>query len=362
MGFRITYLYNEEDDDILDKRIDILKKSLQSIMTIIKNEGDQFLIIGSLYDSTTIDTEQKKMFPIDIIDQVVRNKDISYVDNLSNFWKFSIYNFYIAKNYYYLKRYRESLDAIEKVFNIYPNVPTVISNKGVVFADLGEKEKAIECFDQVIDEIDDQYVDAWFNKGVVLSMLRKNEEAINCYQKITKDLDPNHIKAYLNIGLIYHKLGNYDKAIENYNQLLKIEPKYYEALYNKGLSLYKQNKYQEAITNYNECLKIKPDHYNTINNIGLAYHKSGDYDKAIKSYTKAIKIQKKYNLPQDADLLYNRACSKAENKMIDDSILDLTSAIQIGKIKYIELAKNEKSFENLQTNEKFKKLFNNNEE
>ena len=61
-------------------------------------------IIGSLYDSTTIDTEQNKTLPINIIDQVIRKGEISYVDNLSEYWRFSIYNYYIAKNYYYLKQ------------------------------------------------------------------------------------------------------------------------------------------------------------------------------------------------------------------------------------------------------------------
>ena len=39
----LAYLYNEEDDYILEKRIDILKQSLQSLMTTIKNEQDKYL-------------------------------------------------------------------------------------------------------------------------------------------------------------------------------------------------------------------------------------------------------------------------------------------------------------------------------
>ena len=223
----LVYLYSEEEDDfILESGIDILKQSLQLLMTVIKNEQNKYYIIGTLYDSTTIDTEQNKTLPINVIDQVIRKGDISYVDNLSKYGRFSIYNFYIAKNFYYLKRYRESLDAIEKVFNIYPKDPIVISNKGASLAGLGEEEKAIACYNQIIYDLDPKYVNAWYNKGNSLRRLGRYDEAIKCYDEIITKLDPKYVNVWYNKGIALSNLKKYDEEIKCYDEIItKLDPK-----------------------------------------------------------------------------------------------------------------------------------------
>ena len=223
----LTYLYNEEDDYILDKRIDILKNSLQSLIATIKNEEDLHLILGSLYDSTTIETEQKKILPINIIDKVVTGGEKSYVDNLSEFYRYSIYNNYIAKNYFLLKQYKESLDAIERVINIYPNDISVITNKGLMLASSGEEEKAIACFNKIIHELDPKYVLAWLQKGAALGSFGRHEEAIRCYDEIINKLDPKCVYAWHNKGVSLDKLGKNEEGIRCYDEIInKLDPKY----------------------------------------------------------------------------------------------------------------------------------------
>jgi len=48
------------------------------------------------------------------------------------------------------------------------------------------------------------------------------------------------------------------------------------------------------------------------------------YHKAIDDYTKAIELE-----PESADAFYNRGCSWYEVDKLDDSIADLTRAIQL---------------------------------
>lgn len=161
-----------------------------------------------------------------------------------------------------------------------------------------------------------------------------------------------------NRGESYFNLGNYNKAIANYDQALAIKDDYYEAFYNKGLSLFRLNKYENAIECYNKCLKIKSDHYKAIISLGLVYHKLNRYIEAIAKYDEAEEIQIKNNLAEYAELLYNRACSKAMIGHISDSLTDLKKAIKIGgdRIKKIAKEQEETCFNNLKDSKEFRDI------
>jgi tetratricopeptide (TPR) repeat protein len=285
----LTYLYSEKDEYLLEKRIKILNNSLQSIMTIIRKEEDQYLIIGSLYDSTTIDTEQKNILPINIISRVITNGEISYVDNLSKFWRFNIYNNYIAKNYYYLKKCKESLDAIEEVFNIYPNNTNIILNKGVVLSCLGEEENAITYFNKVIKS-DPTNINAWYNKGKSLDNLGRHEEAIECYNKIILKLNPRDVDAWYNKGVSLGKLKRYEDEIKCYDHIInKLDPTHISAWYYKGVSLGKLKRYKEAIQCYNQIITIlDPKYVDAWLNKGVTLGILGRYEEAIQYFDEII--------------------------------------------------------------------------
>jgi tetratricopeptide (TPR) repeat protein len=63
-----------------------------------------------------------------------------------------------------------------------PLVETAYLNKGVALSYLGEVEKAIETYNQLIG-INPQNSDAWFNKGLELLKLNENSMAYTCFTK-----------------------------------------------------------------------------------------------------------------------------------------------------------------------------------
>jgi tetratricopeptide (TPR) repeat protein len=241
----LAYLYTSSDQFILRGRKKILKKSLESIFKTIESEKDRYFILSTLYDSTTIETEENKKLPIDIIESLVTKADNSYVNNLGMDLKFSVYNYYIGKSYYLLKQYEKSLDAVKEALKIYPSETKAIINKGVSLAGLGRYQEAIICYDKAI-EINPTYVDAWYHKGNALfnlareeEGLQRYEEAIICYDEIIKKLDPTYVKAWDGKVYVLFTLGN--------------------ALFNLAREEEGLQRYEEAIICYDEIIKKKLD-------------------------------------------------------------------------------------------------------
>jgi tetratricopeptide (TPR) repeat protein len=144
----------------------------------LSNENDRFSIFGSLYDSTTIDSEENRKFPITVIESVVTNKRDLIYDYLSAHSIYELYNYYIAKNYYYSKLFDKSLAVVEEALNIYPDGIEGLVNKSAVLGNLGTYEEAIEYNNKVINRLDPKHVNAWHNKGAALGKLGRYEEAI----------------------------------------------------------------------------------------------------------------------------------------------------------------------------------------
>jgi tetratricopeptide (TPR) repeat protein len=68
--------------------------------------------------------------------------------------------------------------------------------------------------------LDPNSADAYNNRGTVYSDLKEYERAIEDYNK-TIELDPNSADAYNNRGTVYYNLMQYERAIEEYNKTIK---------------------------------------------------------------------------------------------------------------------------------------------
>jgi hypothetical protein len=64
----LAYLYTVSDEFILHGRIEILKESLKSIIKTIESERGRYFILGTLFNSTSVETEENKKIPINIIE------------------------------------------------------------------------------------------------------------------------------------------------------------------------------------------------------------------------------------------------------------------------------------------------------
>ncbi|MGH9999048.1 MAG: tetratricopeptide repeat protein [Nitrosopumilaceae archaeon] len=161
------------------------------------------------------------------------------------------------------------------------------------------------------------------------------------------------IDKLFNKGIILRKTGNPKGSILYFNKVLEINPDHLDALLNKGHALGKIGKYNNALVCYGRVLKIDQNNVLGLINTGLCYHYLRDYEKAISHYDKILETY-----PQRANVLYHKACSKALQNMLDESIDLLEQAIKLDLTFRIK-AQGDIDFDKIRGNDRFMKLVDN---
>ncbi|MFM6077998.1 MAG: CHAT domain-containing protein [Dolichospermum sp.] len=211
-----------------------------------------------------------------------------------------------------IKKWEEALP-LYRVVNDQKQEATTLNNIGLVYNDLGEKQKALDYVNQalpILRAVGDRRGEAITlnNIGLVYNALGEKQKALDYYNQalpIRRAVGDRGGEATTlnNIGAVYNALGEKQKALDYYNQALPIlravGHRRGEAitLNNIGLVYNALGEKQKALDYYNQALPIlravgdRRMEATTLNNIGILYQNT-------KQPTEAIK-----NLEQSVDLL-----------------------------------------------------------
>ena len=159
-----------------------------------------------------------------------QKNECSNIKNLKGFLLFillSLSTFFIANEIYAADDFKSIMQLIEK----------------------GEKEKAAQQIDQYLktNPNDPQVI---FIKGVVNAELGKYNEAIQAFTYLTEKY-PSLPEPFNNLAVLYAELGDYDKAQKALESAIKTHPSYATAHVNLG-DLYTKR----ATVAYNKALEI----------------------------------------------------------------------------------------------------------
>lgn len=198
----------------------------------------------------------------------------------------------IGVAYYYTRDYIEAANAFEEGLaidriHLSINIPTRLSNLGMVYSKQGNYLQAIEYYMEALElaEVDNDKE----NTSIILN----------------------------NIGAVYDAWGEYDKAIDYYQRSLRIKEEMgnrqgiSNSLNNIGLVFSEWKKYDQAIANFKEALEIdmelghQREMATRFNNIGLVYYKINNYDSALFYYRKALELNSQLGNLDQVTFQYN---------------------------------------------------------
>lgn len=189
-----------------------------------------------------------------------------------------------------LEKPEVALFYIEEGLSIEADNPGLQLEKGkILFEEQREFEKAIDCFDRVLDQNEDN-MDAWAYRGMCHHELGELEDALSDYDQAT-EIDPQHYPVWIKKGIIMGRTkGREEDGLKCLEYALSQDPYNEEAWLNKALLLDQRlNRMDEAIMSYRSLLRINPKHVVGSFRMGLlSYKRLNDIKKANKYFNNVV--------------------------------------------------------------------------
>lgn len=179
---------------------------------------------------------------------------------------------------------------IEEGLSLDPDKPELLLERGkILFQEQKEYQKAIDCFDKVIEQ-NDQDRDAWAFRGMCHHELGELDQALQDYDHAT-EIDSQYYPVWIKKGIIMGKTkGREDDGLKCLEYALSQDPYNEEAWFNKAQILEQRLKrMDEAIMSYRSLLRINPKHVVGSFRMGLlSYKRLNDPVKAKKYFDRVI--------------------------------------------------------------------------
>ena len=188
-----------------------------------------------------------------------------------------------------------NLKLAEKFYNetlkSNPNHADAQNNLGIILNQLGQYQKAINCYEKAI-QINPGHGDAHSNLGNIFKGLGELKKAVSCYEKAIQ-INPGHANAYNNLGNTFNQLGEHQKAVSCYEKTIQINPNYAGTYSNLGDTFKELGEHQKAVSSYEKAIQIEPDHltYNwlSMNTFPVIYKDLKQIDHYRKRFENSIK-------------------------------------------------------------------------
>lgn len=171
-------------------------------------------------------------------------------------------------------QFEQAWGAVHEVLNADPRNAPAVQLRGLIYAQLGHLNEAVEDFRAAVALTPDDPV-AHNNLGNALRPLGQWEESLaECARALA--LKPDYLDAQLSRANALLDLARPEEAVAGYDRLLQQTPRDPRALANRGLALRSLNRAQDAVQSFEQALAADPGNAQIRANAGQAYLAAGD--------------------------------------------------------------------------------------
>ncbi len=153
-----------------------------------------------------------------------------------------------------LKKYEESIAALEEALVADGTNALVSYNLGFTYKEMGQLDDAVSCFEDAI-EMNPSDTLAYNHIGVIYAEKKEYDKALQSYLR-GLNVDANHPVLLLNVAQTYEALGENDKAAASYEGALRSKPLWTDAIDSYGKFLVKAGRGQEAYAIVKRALDV----------------------------------------------------------------------------------------------------------
>jgi tetratricopeptide (TPR) repeat protein len=130
---------------------------------------------------------------------------------------------------------------------------------------------------------------AWLynNRGRAYAALGERERAIQDYDQAIR-LAPKDAIPYFNRGMAYAQLGQREREIADFGQVIRLDPNNASAYNGRCYALAVVGRAAEGLPDCDRALQLRPNHAATLDSRAYAYLRLGRLDEASRDYDAAI--------------------------------------------------------------------------
>lgn len=198
--------------------------------------------------------------------------------------------FILAAAYAASGKAKLAIKAYEKVLTLNENNKGVWNNLGLIYYQLGHKDKAINCY-KIAISMDGMYAAAHNNLGLAYKDSKIWGSAIKHFGQAIKS-NQNYAEAMNNLGSVYYETGDFQRALEYFDAAIKNKMNYSDAYCNKGNALRQKGDLSEAEEFYFKAIQYNEKNENAYLNLGNLMRNSCSFDKALMYYVRTLEIKK----------------------------------------------------------------------
>ena len=215
---------------------------------------------------------------------------IKFLKQCINKNRYDVISYFILGNIYLsTKEYTKSVIILERARQINPKSSDVINNLGMSYYNLGDLEKAKNCFTECIEIKSDHYI-AYSNIARIFFIKENYKDAINFYSKALS-FSNEHIESLEGIGKSYYNIKKFKIAIKYLVELKKYKKNDESLLNIIGVCYFNTNQISEAINYFKKIIKINPESTEALKNLSICYSRiDKNSEKAINYASKLLKL------------------------------------------------------------------------
>ena len=191
-----------------------------------------------------------------------------------------------------IEDYLPALELASAILNSNPKNKEALYMMGMIYAEQGEYEKAIEDYNLAI-EYYPNCAECYRKRGYYYAFYKKPKD----YEKALEDinssikLDSSNWKPFSNRANIYELQGKFDLALADYNKAVEVAVNDYDGYKERAIFYEEQGEYDLALLDYSKCIDIDPENATAYNNRADLYRNYIDKPElALKDYAKSIKL------------------------------------------------------------------------
>jgi protein O-mannosyl-transferase len=184
--------------------------------------------------------------------------------------------------------WKDSLSLWNDVLDKYPDVATAHNNRGTLFLEKKEYEKAYFDFMDTL-RIDPDYHEAYFNLGSYFWVKGDYSKAVKLVEKVIQ-INPGYMKAYDFLAIMHGSAGKHSEVINIARKALQVKRDYAPAYVYLCGAYGNLGNFKAAIVWGEKAIALDSGSGLAYMNLAAAYFYAKQYDLAIKCSDKAMAL------------------------------------------------------------------------